>query len=165
MHRLESNLGASVDHRSCVHLYAHCRHGRALELVRIDEQSHGGDAERVACAPSHRKSRRVLDHVSTARRIRHVDRQARVIDLDEVRQRNLEMTVFGLVEAESVVNGGHRGHDIVLLCHRRVLLVHQDEDADLPGPDDVLARLDVGGLCGLTLREELEEKVNLCAWF
>ena len=88
-----------------------------------------------------------------------------MVDLDEVGQRDLEVAVLGFIETESMVHRGHRGHNIVLLCHRCVLLVHQDEDADLPGPDDVLARLDVGGLCGLTLREELEEKVDLCAWF
>ena len=143
-----------------MYLYAHSGHSRALELVRVDEQGHRGDAKCITGTPGHREPRRVLDHISTARWIRHINRQTGVVDLDEVGQGNLEVTVFGLIEAKSMVDRGHRGHNVILLRHRRVLSIHQDKDADFPRPDDVLARLNVGSLRGLALAEELEEQVD-----
>ena len=94
---------------------AHCRYQSALELIRVDEQSHGLDGKSVPSSTRHCEDRGVFDHVCRALRIRNVDLEAWVIDLDERWQTYLIMTLFWLVKAESMVDRRHRGHHVQCL--------------------------------------------------
>ena len=154
--RLQADLSPSVNHGAGVHLNSHCGHERALELIRVDEQGHGGHCEGVASSACDGEPGGVLDHVGGALGIRDVDGEAWVVDLDEVGQGKLEMTVLRLVEAESMVDWSHLWHNIVLLCDCGVLVVHQDENTDLSWSDDVSACLDVWSKTSFTSSQELK---------
>ena len=100
-----------------MHLNPYSGDKGAFEAVRVNEKSHRLHSHCIAAPASHCENRSVLNNVCAAVRIRNVDLQARVIDLDEGRQADLIVTLLRLKESESVVYRRQRGDDLDVVGH------------------------------------------------
>ena len=119
---LHANSGSSVDDWAGVDLDAHCCDQVSLVVVRVYEESHGLHGHSFSAATCNLEVVLILDHRGFAVGVGEICCQHRVVNHDEGWQVDHIVTLFGLVEAESVIDWCHGGYNLEISIKQRLLV-------------------------------------------